>query len=147
MKKLVLYILLGCFFISVLSSCSITPLESVPYLISGDFVMEADSDDYSVCGIDLMFLNQSEKMVQEISVVFFLFDMDGEPARECSNRIAFDIEKTIDAGDSLRSCLSLDKYMYILPEEYLQVDYLYVSRIVYDDGSVWEDPYGLVAFK
>ena len=147
MKRLGVFCFFGCFFVSVLSSCSIMPLESVPYLISGDFVMESDSDDYSVCGIDLMFLNQSEKTVSELSVVFYLFDMDGEPARECSNRIAFDIERTIDAGDSLKRCLSLDKYMYILPEEYLQVDYLYVSRIVYSDGSVWEDPYGLVAFK
>ena len=33
------------------------------------------------------------------------------------------------------------------PEEALYVDYLYVSRIEYEDGSLWEDPFGLTAFK
>ena len=144
MKKMCLGILSIVF---LLIGCSITPVETVPYLISGDFEMETDSEDYSVCGIDLLLLNQSAKDINEFSIVFYLFDKDGEPAKECSNRISFDIEKTIDAGDSFKQCLSLDKYMYMLPEDLLFVDYLYVSRIVYSDGSVWEDPYGLFVFR
>lgn len=142
-----LFLTLGLLFAGVFSACSITPVETLPYLIAGDFVMESDSDDYSVCGLDLQFINQTEKEVSEFSIVFFLFDRDGEPASECSGRIAFDVEKVVDAGDSIKKCISLDKYMYTIPEESLLVDYLYVSRIVYADGSVWNDPYGLMAFK
>lgn len=131
----------------IFNGCSITPNEIIPYLVSGDFVMEADSEDYSVCGLDLLLVNQSEKDISEFSIVFFLFDKDGEPAGECSNRISFDIERFVDAGGALKKTISLDKYMNNIPEELLFVDYLYVSKIIYADGSVWEDPFGLVALK
>ena len=36
---------------------------------------------------------------------------------------------------------------YAVTQDPLLVDYLYVSKIEYEDGSRWEDPYGLVAFK
>jgi len=135
------------FLLPVFQGCSFTPSNNVPYMVSGDFVMEEASEDYSVCGIDLTIFNQSEKNISNFSIVFFLFDKDGEPARECSNRIAFDIQKIISSGESFNKCISLDKYMITFPEEELFVDYLYVSQIVYEDGSTWEDPYGLVAFK
>ncbi len=143
-KVFILFTLLSVF---AFSACSFMPLNSVPYMVDGDFVMEEASEEYSVCGIDLIFFNQSDKCVKNFSIVFFLFDKDGEPARECSNRISFDIEKTVEARDSFSKCLSLDKYMNFFPEELLWVDYLYVSRIDYEDGTFWEDPYGLVAFK
>ena len=129
------------------TGCSFTPLNPVPYMVSGEFVMEDASEDYSVCGIDLLFFNQSDKCVKDFSIVFFLFDRDGEPARECCNRISFDIEKYIDPRESFSKCLSLDKFMNTFPEDRLWVDYLYVSRIEYEDGTFWEDPFGLVAFK
>ena len=37
--------------------------------------------------------------------------------------------------------------MNSVPEDYLIIDYLYLSKIEYEDGTVWEDPYGLIAFK
>lgn len=143
-KVFILFTLLFCL---GFSACSFMPLNSVPYMVTGDFVMEEACEEYSVCGIELLFFNQSDKRVKNFSIVFFLFDKDGEPARECSNRISFDIEKTVEARDSFSKCLSLDKYMKFFPEELLWVDYLYVSRIDYEDGTFWEDPYGLVAFK
>ena len=147
MIKKYLFILSGLLFCLCFNGCSFMPVTPVPYMVAGDFVMEEASDEYSVCGIDLLFFNQSDKAVREFSIVFFLFDKDGEPARECSNRISFDIEKNVDARDSFSKCLSLDKYMNSFPDEPLWVDYLYVSRIDYEDGTFWEDPYGLVAFK
>ena len=82
----------------------------------------------------------------EFEVVFYLFDSDGEPAQECWNQLSFAIEKIIDAEDSFEICLSLDSYMASVPQSQLRIDYLFVSKICYDDGSVWEDPYGLAAF-
>lgn len=145
MKKL--FLIVFGFLLVLLSGCKNFSIESVPYLISGEFVMESDSENYSVCGLDFQFYNQSVKDVKEISVVFFLFDKDGEPAHECSNRIALDIEAKIEAGVSFKKCLSLDHFMNQFPEELLYVDYLYVSRIEYEDGTFWEDPFGLTAFK
>ncbi len=146
MKKNI-FILFLFSFVLIFFGCKNFSIESLPYLVAGEFVMEEDSENYSVCGLDFQFYNQSVKEVKEISVVFFLFDKDGEPAYECSNRITIEIETRIEAGDSFKKCLSLDRFMNQFPEEKLYVDYLYVSRIEYDDGSLWEDPFGLTAFK
>ena len=142
------------FLIFLLSGCSAFPAApdlsaltagNNPYLVSGKFVMEEDSSDYEICGAELKFYNRSEKKVTEFEVVFYLFDSDGEPAQECWNQLSFDIE-IIDAEDSFEICLSLDSYMASVPQSQLRIDYLFVSKICYDDGSVWEDPYGLAAF-
>ena len=143
------------FLIFLLSGCSAFPAAPAlsaltagnnPYLVSGKFVMEEDSSDYEICGAKLKFYNRSEKKVTEFEVVFYLFDSDGEPAQECWNQLSFDIEKIIDAEDSFEICLSLDSYMASVPQSLLRIDYLFISKICYDDGSVWEDPYGLAAF-
>ena len=132
-----------CFF----TNCKTYSLDSIPYVITGDFVMEDNSSDYSICGVDFFILNKTEKEIKNINVVLFLFDQDGEPAYECCNKVSAKIEKSISSGESCTFCMSLDKFMNAIPSDPLIVDYLYLSRIEYQDGSLWEDPYGLVAFK
>ena len=113
------------------AGCKGYSLDTVPYLINGTFVME----------------DNSQKEIEKISLVFYLFDKDGEPAYECRNKISAEVEKVLGAGEDCNFCISLDKYLNSIPEDSLQVDYLYISRIEYEDGSVWEDPFGMVAFK
>ena len=67
----------------ILTGCKTYSIDSVPYVMSGDFVMEENSADYSICGVDFLLLNKSEKEIKKINIVFFLFDKDGEPAFEC----------------------------------------------------------------
>ena len=131
----------------LVSGCSAFSAERIPYSVSADFVMEENSDDYKICGADILFYNNSDITVKEFVIAFYLFDSEGEPAQSCSSLLTFDIEKEIEGGELFKFCLSLDSYMTVIPQELLEIDYLYVSKIIYDDGSVWEDPYGLVAFK
>ena len=131
----------------LLISCSCYSLDSVPYVMTGEFVMEEGAADYSICGVDLYLFNKSDKDIKRIYLVFFLFDKDGEPAMECSNKIYAVIEKEVFAGETENFCMSLDSFMNSVPEDYLIIDYLYLSKIEYEDGTVWEDPYGLIAFK
>lgn len=135
------------FVLLIFVGCKTWSFDSIPYVISGDFVMEENAVDYSICGIDIYMVNKSEKEIKNISIVFFLFDKDGEPAYECQSKIAVEIEKSIGARESTSFCMSLDKFMNTIPQDPLLIDYLYVSKIEYEDGSKWEDPYGLVAFK
>lgn len=138
------------FFLSVFTGCqsdSFEPFESVPYVLSGNFVMEENSSDYSICGVDFSLLNKSEKRIKRVSIVFYLFDQDGEPALECQNKVSVQIDKVIEAGEVSSFCMSLDQFMNSIPANNLTVDYLFLSRIEYEDGSLWEDPYGLVAFR
>ena len=75
-----------------------------------------------------------------------LFDEEGEPAYECPGRVSFSIEKEIGPDEIFEICLSLDSYMIFVPRSLMEIDYLYVSKIHYADGSVWEDPFGFSAF-
>ena len=139
-----LTLLLSSFFIL---SCSAYSQETAPYVINGNFVMEDGALDYSICGVDFYLLNKSSKEIKKINVVFYLFDKDGEPAYECRSKISGEIEKTIEAGGESNFCMSLDNFMNLVPADPLVVDYLYLAKIEYEDGSLWEDPFGLFAFK
>ena len=137
-----------CMFILLsFSGCKAFSLDSVPYVISGEFEMEDGTADYSICGVNFYLLNQHEKNISKINIVFFLFDQDGEPACECRSKISVEIKLDIEAGESAVFCMSLDQFMNSVPEYPLLVDYLYLAKIEYEDGSVWEDPYGLTAFR
>ena len=131
----------------ILHNCKTYSLDSIPYVITGEFVMDESASDYSLCGVDFFIMNKTEKEIRSFNVVLFLFDQDGEPAYECSSKISADIEKSISSGESTSFCMSLDKFMNTIPSDPLIVDYLYLSKIEYQDGSVWEDPYGMAAFK
>lgn len=144
MKKIFRLLIVFSF---ILISCNGYSLDSIPYVISGDFVMDEGSKEYSICGVDLYLFNKSEKEISSVNVVFFLFDKDGEPAVECSNKISAKIEQIVPGEEDCNFCLSLDRFMNSVPEEELLVDYLYLSKIEYEDGSCWEDPYGLAVFK
>ena len=138
--------ILCCFMLLVFSGCSAFSLERSPYTINADFVMDEESSVYKICGVELSFSNLATETVKEFEVVFFLFDSDGEPAYECPNRLAFSIEREIGPDEDFSVCLSLDSYMTFVPQSLLEIDYLYVSRITYADGSIWVDPYGFSAF-
>ena len=84
---------------------------------------------------------------KKINIVFYLFDQDGEPANECRSNISIEFELSIMPQEESRFCLSLDSFMNAIPETPLFIDYLYLAKIEYEDGSVWEDPFGLMAFK
>ena len=146
-RKIYRILLFMMFLILFGTGCKTYSLEKIPYVMTGDFVMEESSADYSICGVDFFLLNKSEKEIKNLTIVFFLFDKDGEPAFECRSKISAQIEKDISAGEDCTFCMSLDNFMNSIPSEYLIVDYLYLSKIEYQDGSVWEDPYGLVAFR
>ena len=138
--------ILCCFMVLAFFGCSAFSLERSPYTINADFVMDEESSVYKICGVELSFSNLATETVKEFEVVFFLFDSDGEPAYECPNRLAFSIEREIGSNEDFSVCLSLDSYMTFVPQSLLEIDYLYVSRITYTDGSIWVDPYGFSAF-
>jgi len=127
-------------------SCSLFAERNVPYVVNGNFVMEDNIAEYEVCGVDLYFLNKSEKAVKDFTVVFYLFDDEGEPASTSRNNLVFKVDEELNPMESTNLCLSLDKYINYLPQEGYFIDYLYVSSITYLDESVWSDPFGMNVF-
>ena len=138
--------LLCSFYLMTLAGCSVFSIERTPYSVTAEFVMEEDSPSYKICGVDFSIYNFSTESIKEFELVFFLFDSDGEPASECPGRLSFTIEKEIEPDEVFNICLNLDSYITSVPQSLLEIDYLYVSKIVYANGSVWEDPFGFSAF-
>lgn len=142
-----LKILFFILFFTQMFSCKSYSQDFIPYVLDGEFVMEDGAAEYSICGAEFFLLNKSNSEIKKINIIFYLFDKDGEPASGCKNKISLDIEQVVGSGEESSFCISLDKYMNSIPEEKLLLDYLYLAKIEYEDGNVWEDPFGLVAFK
>lgn len=117
-----------------------------PYIISGEFVCGDETQGYSICGIQLNVFNKSEQEIKNLTVVFYLFDSDGEPVDTGNNNFVLSVDVSIPPKDSNEFCISLDDFMTSMPEEKYFVDYLYLSKISYEDGSEWSDPFGMMMF-
>ncbi|MCR4742533.1 MAG: hypothetical protein K5866_06665 [Treponema sp.] len=133
-------------FIFTLSSCSLFADSQIPYLIEGEMLMEASSD-YEIAGFDITFVNKGDKAISSFTFVFFIYDQDGNIPSIGRNNIVMTVDARLGQGQVLKSCLPLDDYLYEIPEEAYQIDYLYVSKIIYEDGSEWSDPMGVKAFS
>lgn len=130
-----------CFFMG----CSLYARNKSPYLINAQMVME-DSDAYDIAGLDLYIFNKTDKCIRDFTVVFYVYDADGNPPEGMKNNLVIPVEAEIEADDELSACICLDKYLTFIPEEPFQIDFLYLSKITYEDGSEWSDPFGLNYF-
>ena len=72
-----------------------------------------------------------------------LFDEDGNPLSFGKNNIVAKVNVPLAAGEGINGCISLDPFLFEIPDYEYEVDYLYVSLITYEDDSVWSDPFGL----
>ena len=135
------------FFLFLLAACSQNSnifAKNPPYAVKAEMVTDSSSI-YEVAGLDFSFLNKSDQAVKSLTLVFYMFDEDGNPPGLGSNNVELEIIACVDAKSLLEDCVSLDQFLYEIPDEPYQLDYLYVSRIVYEDGQVWSDPFGMYA--
>lgn len=133
-------------FCSLFISCSMFgnafARDDAPYLIKAEMTVDSENGEFEAGGLDFKFVNKTSKIVNGFTLVFFLFDEDGEPLSTGQSNIVISVKKTVNPGESAEGILSLDRYLYVIPEEPYTVDYLYVSKIQYSNGGVWEDPLG-----
>lgn len=132
-------------FLLLFCSCSLNAKTRTPYAVHGEIVME-ESRDYQIAGLDLYLLNNSEKSIKNFTLVFFVYDSDGNPPEGMRSNLVIPIEAEILANSVFRTCINLDKYFSIIPDEPYQVDFVYLSKITYADGTEWEDPFGIACF-
>jgi len=139
-------LLIFCLIVSVFSSCTMFGKTNVPYLIDGNMRID-ESTEYTFGGLELKLLNKSEKSITSFTLVFFMFDSDGNIPAYGRSSLVLTINAEIAGGESFEHLLSLDKYLVEVPEEPYQIDYMYLSKIVYENGEIWTDPFGTLAFN
>lgn len=126
-------------------NCGFSLDAGIPYFIKGEIVTDV-SCDYQNAGFDFTFMNRADKTVKDFTVVFYVFDENGEPPLIGRNNIVFKIKQIVEGRSSLKSCVSLDDFIDYIPEGGLQTDFLYISHITYEDDSNWSDPLGMKIF-
>nr|WP_180485113.1 hypothetical protein [Treponema socranskii] len=126
--------------------CFALPIHALaPYRIQGEVSVGADAELYEYGYIALTFFNASKRTIRKFFAVVFLSGSDEMISFSNENPIVFEYDENIAPRTAVRAEFGLDDYISEVPDEAYQIDFLYVSKIEYDDGGVWEDPYGVYA--
>lgn len=140
-----LFLFLSC--ISVKSEFS-----KIPCQISGEFsagtynknIMVVHSEDSDLNFYDepllleFSFTNLSEKIVQSFTIVFFAVDEDGYSLFYERNNLVLKIEKNVYPEETYSGCIDISNFLASIPKEVPELEYIYVSRLEFSDGSVFE---------
>ncbi len=126
-----------------------------PYSIRGEIsnTSRLANQKYEFRGV---FSNESSKDVSSFTIVFFVFDQDGNCPLRGRNNVVMKIQEEVPAGTNYTFVKNLDEYFYSTSDFYrednqtlddeFECEYLYVSLITYSDGTEWADPFGFEAF-
>lgn len=135
-KILGLFIILG---FSIMSGCKLSGEENCQYTIIGNVVLDENNPNYEIGGFEFKIANFFPKAMKKFIVCFTIFDENGIPL--C--KPMFEINGTLKSKEYATICLNLDDYLVNIESRNLVADFIYLSKIVFEDGSEWSDPFGL----
>lgn len=129
-------------FAASLTSC--VQMSQVPYAITEPECRIGKIQELQeFAGIYVTFYNNSEKSVKDITFSCLVFDSNGDESPFVgSNVISSRSSGIIKPKSTQEINISLDKYITQIPLEPYIIDFFYIKKIEYEDGSVWTDPYG-----
>lgn len=132
--------------ITVICSCASITGSNCPYVIDNPRIeLGKRKNVCNFAGAYFTFCNTSEKTVKDFSVSFLVFDEDGESPLVGSNRIESEHTIRVDSNQCVEISVGLDKYFQTISESNYIIDYFYVKKINYTDGSFWSDMFGSYA--
>ena len=114
-----------------------------PYSIVGEMEINQKTEE---AFLEYTFCNDSKKVVKDFTIVFYVFDSDGDVPLKNKNNIVVRIQTEVGAKEELSDKIKLNEYLSYIPEEPFFIDYLYVSSINYIEGTLWNDPFGFEVF-
>lgn len=128
-------------FCSVLISCESEQTSSPPYVIGSLHCNLGERKNYYlIAGIEFDFWNISQKDVTEIETSGIVFDRDTETNPFVGTNIISSVfSGQIPANTKHTLILPLDQYIYQVPLKPYIIDYFYIKKISYADGSIWTD--------
>ncbi|MDR1105018.1 MAG: hypothetical protein LBL44_01550 [Treponema sp.] len=132
-------------FLLLCTSCADTSYDFPPYVITVPvFAVGERAGYYSYAGVEFEFFNTTAKNVSQVTVSFMLFDSEtGQSPFIGSNLFNFTLNGTVGPNEKTEHIIPFDAYLYTAPSEPYVIDFFYIAQIVYADGSVWSDTYGI----
>jgi hypothetical protein len=141
----ILFIFIG---LLMMSCCDFRGFElSPPYVVTEKKVKVCENAGvHQFAGAYFTVCNTAEKAISELCVSFCLYDEDGNASALGSNCICGTYARNIAPHDKAQIIVSLDEAVGGVLQETYQLDYVYLKKIVYEDGSVWNDEWGMYAW-
>jgi len=133
------------FLVVVVSLTACADIGSVPYAVTKAECRLGEIENLQrFAGIYFTFYNNTDKSVRSFTVSCLVFDSTGEGSPFIGSNVISSQSSGIIAPNSGQEInISLDKYINQVPIEPYIIDFFYIKKIEYMDGSVWTDPYGL----
>ena len=150
MKKNVLCVLILTGLI-LLTDCAVPQQLALPQQLSPEFVISnlycKKGYDENACvlgGVYFDILNKSEEEIIYMELNVRLCDSKtGAPAFPINPTISIKYDGCIESLEKKEMCISLDNYItFDSPKEFL-IDAFIINKIVYADGTVWNDFFGM----
>jgi len=99
-------------------------------------------------GLYFDFSNKSDKKIIFMESKLNAFDLQtGAPAFAGRGTISSNFDIPIKAQESKELCIPLDNYIKSSMDMELYIDSFFISRIIYSDGSSWQDLFGAYAIS
>jgi hypothetical protein len=121
-----------------------TETEPPPFVIGKPVSVAGNREGYyKFAGVEFTFYNSSDKNVSGMSVSMMVYDrVTNKTPFIGSNNIKANFDGGIAAGEEKLFIISLDPYIYAAPGNPYIIDFFYILRVVFGDGSEWVDRNG-----
>ena len=111
----------------------------LPYKVNGKISKETE---LTFSG---SFVNQSDKPIKSFTVVFNVCNEDGESVVAQKDNVVYECRQSVPSYSSSDFSFELTDYLQSNVRKLRKAtyEYLYVSQIVYEDETIWMDPFGI----
>lgn len=140
-KKNVGIVLVGMFF-SLIASCNLTAEDKPDFDFEARLVTEEGKEFYDIAGMELYFGYYGPKTVAKFQISFQLFDETGMPF----NQGIYEVVGITKTKEYRHVFLKLDELFTNQDPKKCTLDYMYINKIIYTDGTEYNDPHGLKHF-
>ncbi|WP_027727885.1 hypothetical protein [Treponema sp. C6A8] len=97
--------------------------------------------------IEYSFYNNSQKNVKSLTIVFFCNQEEENDTEDKEYNFEFTINVFVEANNYIEDFICLNEAFNEGSEPSILFEYFYVSCIVYEDDSEWNDPFGRYMFS
>ena len=104
-----------------------------PYELNGEITREEECLFF-----DYEFTNKQDKVVKTFDVMMYLSDENGEIPLKGKNFLHLEISQDFNGCSFEKGRTDITEFFRYVPEE-VTVEFLHVSRLSYEDGSIWEN--------
>ncbi len=144
MSKLYLFL----FITFILSGCGDLS-QPPPFMYQSLKVSTEKCANFDYAGIIYSIKNFSDKTIIGMNISFFLYDAStGSPMPDAGKNYFEIIYKgNIQAKEEIEIASNLDGIFWYEPETGLKAEIFHISSVTFDDGSVWNDHFGLYVYR